>query len=140
YPVPPEHVDASCRMECVSPRVRHRDEFDSFWRWFVDRLAYHPRREWALLKWLRKHPTCHIVHLQEIHELTGPLVAWAIRRVLRRRLVYTMHNVLSHRPRGSFARAVEIAWTRRLLLQAEVVIVHSQSLKHKLLALYDLRP
>ncbi len=137
-PIPAEHVDVTFPIECVSAQVRQREEIGSTWRWFLDRVTYHPRREWALVRWLRQHPDCDIVHLQEIHEITGPLMAWIIRRVLRRRLVFTMHNVLSHRRRGRVARMLEIAWTRRLLVQADALIVHGQNLKKSLLELYRL--
>src|SRR5690606_30604907 len=137
---PRELASATCSIQCIGPRVRPRDEFGSSSRWFLDRLVYHPRREWELLRWLGRDPGCRIVHLQEIHELTGPVTTWFIRRVLGRRLLYTMHNVLSHRPRGRVARVLEIAWTRRLLLQTDAVIVHGEHLKERLLRLYRLPP
>lgn len=138
HPLPSEHTGAPCRIEYVGKRIRSREQLGATWRWILDRMTYHPRRELGLLRWLWKHPDHGLVHLQEIHEVTGPVVAWVIRRVLRRRVVFTMHNVLSHRRRGPVARAIEVAWTRKLLAQADAVIAHSEHLRQRLACVYQL--
>lgn len=136
-PLGPLYQSTPYPIECVGEEIRDRRTFPSTFHWALDRIGHHIGLERELVRWLRTHPDCRLVHLQEIHEVSGPRTARSIRG-LGRKVVYTMHNVLPHRRGNRLVSALQRRWTRRLLKQVDAVIVHSESLKKACIERYGI--
>ena len=133
-PVPPLYDGVDYEITCANGPVRPRETFPTVLHWFLNRVGFHLRQESTLVRWLAAHPDCRLVHLQEIHFLSGPLVLLLARGWLRRKVVLTVHNLQPHHRRRFTPVGFHRFWTSLILRQADALIVHGQSLRQALLA------
>lgn len=139
FPIGALYENTPYPIECVGTEIRERQQLPSHLHWAWDRISHHAVLHRDLLSWLRSHPDCHLVHLQEVHPVSGLFTLRGIRQ-LGRRIVYTMHNVQPHRRRNRFESALQRRWVRRILDLTDALIVHSESLRKECIALYGVDP
>lgn len=139
-PIGPLYESMPFPMDCIGQQIRERQDMPSTLHWLIDRIGRWPRLEYLLVKWLREHPDCRLIHLQEIHFILAPMTLTAIRR-LDRRIVYTMHNIQPHRrEQNRLLTALRRYWTRAMLLRVDAIVVHSETLRQELIDFYDIEP
>lgn len=135
-PVPAVYQNGECPIECVGAKIRPAASFPTRLHWLFDRVLFHLRQEWALFKWLRAAAQCDLVHLQEVHFFTGPVLIFAVRKWLRKSVVLTVHNVFPHRQRRFTPLRLHRFWSAQTMRGADALIVHDKALREQLVNAY----
>jgi glycosyltransferase involved in cell wall biosynthesis len=120
-------------VHAILPALAHRSSFRLTAAWALSRALHYPRRELALLHWLRGRPDVGIVHLQE-HR---PWLAVPLLRRIRatgRRVFYTVHNVTPNTYPPLLPRALVRRWNREASLLCDGLFVHTRPLADALAA------
>jgi len=115
----------------ILPPIVDRKTFATRFGWIANRLTHYPRREWALLKWLKGRADVSAVHFQE---WTVWLAAPFFRRVraMGKRVYYTAHNVVPHKYPKSVPRSVVNHWIRSAWRECDGLFVHTPRLADEL--------
>lgn len=113
------------------PELKHRRKFKTSAAWMWNRLTHYPRRERALLKWLRAQPEVSVVHFQEFALWLGAPLVRRIRR-MGKRVVYTCHNFVAHKTPPGVSPRLYNHWHRRTCLACDALLVHTQAMAEEL--------
>lgn len=121
------------------PIQKPKNAYSTVWIWRLSRVVYYFRREWTLLSWLRDHPLVGLVHFQELSLWLGPAVIFLLRKILKRKVVYTVHNVRLHRYPHYIPQTLVDSVRKLTFLQCDALVVHSDSLRENLYAILGSR-
>ncbi|MGE3818638.1 MAG: glycosyltransferase family 4 protein, partial [Isosphaeraceae bacterium] len=128
-----EHRTDAYPIHAVLPRLVPRSEFPGKAAWAASRLTHYPRRERALLRWVKNRPGLDLLHTQE---LTPWIAPWLYRAVRRRgvAVVETVHNIHAHHYFNRAHRALGDRLTRAAWRTCDALLVHTEGLQAELFA------
>jgi glycosyltransferase involved in cell wall biosynthesis len=125
--------NAAYTIRDILPALKLRENFGFKIQWMASRILHYFRRDVSTFIWLLKNPRVCTIHMQEFTTWT----AWAfipmVKKILRRRVGMTVHNIRPHAYPKYLPRIFVDKVNKFIFLNCDFLIVHSEKLRGDLI-------
>ncbi len=116
-------------IERLFAPIRDKQTFSNLALWAINRFIRYYKIYFQTAAWLSKNRNCDFVHLQEVNGLPTLIFVQFVKKILRRKIIITVHNIFPHRYPPIIPRSIIHLVLRSIYRTADITVVHTARLK-----------